>query len=82
MCFVDPLKPKVSTDQVVRIKADNPLICPNEIDRLIEFFNKNECDYAYNHIPKNNLYPDGFGAEICKVNILEKIYKKASKRPS
>ena len=49
---------------IVRICADNPLICASEIDRLIAYFNQNNCDYAYNHIPRNNSYPDGLGAEI------------------
>jgi len=63
---------------IVRICADNPLICASEIDRLIVYFNQNNCDYAYNHIPRNNSYPDGLGAEICNINLLEEIYTKAS----
>jgi len=62
---------------VVRICADNPLICASEIDRLVDFYNNNPCDYAYNHIPKNNHYPDGLGAEICSVNLLQEIHSKA-----
>lgn len=53
---------------VVRICADNPFICPNEIDNLIKFYKKNNCDYAFNHIPKENLYPDGIGAEVANAN--------------
>ena len=63
---------------VVRICADNPLICASEIDRLIIYYNQNNCDYAYNHIPRNNTYPDGLGAEICNIDLLEEIYTKAS----
>lgn len=62
---------------IVRICADNPFIVPEEIDRLIKFYCKENCDYAYNHIPKNNLYPDGLGAEIISFNCLQKIYQKA-----
>jgi len=59
---------------VVRICADNPLICPVETDRLVDFFLEQEsCDYAYNNIPRNNRYPDGFGAEILSFDLLEKI---------
>jgi len=57
--------------QIVRICADNPLIDGIEIDNLIEFYNTHSCDYAYNHIPKNNLYPDGLGAEIISFNLLK-----------
>jgi spore coat polysaccharide biosynthesis protein SpsF len=63
---------------IVRICADNPLICASEIDRLIIYYNQNNCDYAYNHIPRNNTYPDGLGAEICNIDLLEEIYTKAS----
>lgn len=56
---------------IVRICADNPLINGNEIDNLIKFYIKNSCDYAYNHIPKDNLYPDGLGAEIISFELLK-----------
>lgn len=59
---------KEKAKNIVRICADNPFICPNEIDNLIKFYKNNNCDYAYNHIPKNNLYPDGIGAEIANAN--------------
>ena len=61
--------------EIVRICADNPLIDGNEIDNLIKFFVENPCDYAYNHIPKNNMYPDGFGAEIISFDMLQYLYK-------
>lgn len=64
-------------DNIVRVCADNPLISATEIDNLIEFFFQNNCDYAYNHIPLNNKYPDGLGAEIVPFSILEKIYSNA-----
>ena len=67
----------VDADQIVRVCADNPLICGSEIDRLIDFYGKERCDYAYNHIPRGNSYPDGLGAEICSRELLEEIYKNA-----
>lgn len=69
----------VKASKIVRICADNPLIDPEEIDNLITFFNNNECDYAYNHIPYNNYYPDGLGAEIVSLQTLEKLNLKAKK---
>ena len=63
---------------IVRICADNPLICPNEIDNLISFYKNNNCDYAYNHIPKNNLYPDGLGAEMISFELLEWLEKNVT----
>jgi len=64
-------------DQIVRVCADNPLICASEIDRLIHFFENESCDYAYNHLPRENRYPDGLGAEICSKQLLEDIYQNA-----
>ncbi|MGG7048333.1 MULTISPECIES: cytidylyltransferase domain-containing protein [unclassified Campylobacter] len=66
--FLDPT-------HIVRICADNPLIDPVEIDNLLDFYAKNSCDYAYNHIPKNNLYPDGLGAEILSFDLFSWIYE-------
>ncbi len=62
---------------IVRVCADNPFISPEEIDNLVEFYFDHSCDYAYNHIPKNNTYPDGLGAEIVSMELLETIYVKA-----
>ena len=59
---------------IIRICADNPLIDADEIDNLIEFYNKNNCDYAYNHIPLNNKYPDGLGAEIISYELLTHLH--------
>lgn len=63
--------------RVVRICADNPLICASEVDRLIHFADQHACDYAYNHVPRNNSWPDGLGAEICNMALLEEIHSKA-----
>ncbi len=65
-------------DAVVRVCADNPLVCGEEIDNLISFYKKHSCNYAYNHIPRRNLYPDGLGAEIVSLQILEHLNKIAS----
>ncbi|SMF75704.1 cytidylyltransferase domain-containing protein [Pseudobacteriovorax antillogorgiicola] len=70
----DKLKPR----NVVRVCADNPFVDPVEIDRLISYFSCNKLDYAYNHIPRNNQYPDGLGAEICTIECLESIFSNAS----
>lgn len=59
---------------IVRICADNPFIDSIEVDKLIDFFNREPCDYAFNH--QNRLgsgYADGFGAEIFTLEQLKKI---------
>lgn len=69
---------KYDADVVVRICADNPFLCPVEIDRLIAYFLGGSFDYAYNHIPRNNKYPDGLGAEVTSMRVLQKIHDSAS----
>jgi len=59
--------------RVVRVCADNPLIWGGEIDNLIRFFEESGCDYAYNHIPRNNRYPDGLGAEMLSFALLDTL---------
>jgi spore coat polysaccharide biosynthesis protein SpsF len=59
--------------RVVRVCADNPLIWGGEIDNLIRFFGAAGCDYAYNHIPENNRYPDGLGAEMLSFALLNEL---------
>ncbi len=70
----------VKAKNVVRICADNPFICWKTIDNLINFYKKNKCDYAYNHIPVNNNFPDGIGAEIVSFKILDFLHKNVKKR--
>ena len=69
---------KFKATHVVRICADNPFVCPNEIDRLVECYFDRQCDYAYNHIPRNNSYPDGLGAEIVSCELLKQLDQKAT----
>ena len=77
---------------VVRICADNPLIWGGEIDSLIRHYQERIAQpvengstvrpdettlYAYNHIPRNNLYPDGLGAEMISWPLLRLLDEKA-----
>jgi len=68
-------------ETIVRICADNPFVSASEIDHLVTFFNEHieNYDYAYNHIPRNNLYPDGIGAEITSFRVLETLHNSAEK---
>jgi spore coat polysaccharide biosynthesis protein SpsF len=63
--------------RVVRVCADNPLVWGGEIDNLIRFFEAAGCDYAYNHIPRNNRYPDGLGAEVLSFALLNELAARA-----
>jgi spore coat polysaccharide biosynthesis protein SpsF len=75
--FYESVKEENAT-QIIRICADNPLIDGKEIDNLIDFYKNNKCDYAYNHIPEGNLYPDGLGAEIISFDILKDLNNKVT----
>ena len=66
---------------VVRVCADNPCIWGEAVDRLVDFYRTNPCDYAYNHIPRHNLWPDGLGAEILSRDLLDELDSRA-KAPS
>ncbi|MDR1947170.1 MAG: glycosyl transferase family 2 [Desulfovibrio sp.] len=65
---------------IVRVCADNPLIWGGEIDALIRYrqaLGAAPDSYVYNHVPLNNLYPDGLGAEIISLGLLRLLDKKA-----
>ena len=66
-------------EHVVRVCADNPLIWGEAIDRLISFHMAGDNDYSYNHIPRQNLWPDGLGAEIISRDLLDYMAKKAAR---
>ena len=68
---------KMNATHIVRVCADNPFIAGSEIDQLVQFYLKSSCDYVYNHIPKNNCYPDGIGAEIVSFQILKSVNDQA-----
>ena len=65
-------------DTVVRVCADNPLIWGEAVDRLLEFYEKTHCVYAYNHIPRNNSWSDGLGAEVFSAELLYHMAAKAT----
>lgn len=65
-------------DIIVRICADNPLVDPGEIDRIVRFHISRGTDYSFNHIPANdNNYPDGFGAEVVNAQLLYSVSELA-----
>lgn len=71
---------QVNATHIVRICADNPFVSGTEIDNLISYFKNNNYDYVYNHVPLNNNYPDGFGAEMISFANLEKMYVEATSK--
>jgi spore coat polysaccharide biosynthesis protein SpsF len=68
---------KYPADHYLRICADNPFICPIEIDRLVDFHGRGGFDYSFNHIPKlGNDYADGFGCEALSAATLLSLESK------
>ena len=61
-------------DIIVRITADNPLIDPNLVDKIIQTCKKTNCDYASNMI--NQTYPFGYLVEAFTFNVLEKLHRQ------
>ena len=66
-------------DVVVRITADCPLIDAGIIDRVIERFQRGDCDYASNAL--RYTYPDGLDTEVFSMSALEQAWREA-KKPS
>ena len=68
-----------SSNNIVRITSDNPLVDPTIIDDLIRNYQKIRCDYAATHLIRT--YPFGLEGEIFSFYALEKTWKEA-KLPS
>mgnify|MGYP005647246793 FL=1 len=76
---------KFSLSHIVRIPSDKPLIDPQIVDSIIEFFKGNDFDYVANFeiIQKDNslifnsTYPSGTEVEIFSFNALEMAWKNA-----
>ncbi len=66
---------KYDSDIVVRITADCPLIDPDVIDEMIEFFLGHGFDYVSNTIKPT--YPDGLDTEVFSFSALEKAWNEA-----
>lgn len=74
--FVQAYKAHPS-DAIVRAAADNPLLDPEMIDKLITFFWENQpCDYASNLGPVSG-HPDGVGVEMVSAETLLRLDKEA-----
>ena len=66
---------KESASVVVRITADNPLIDPQIIDKVVEQFTQNNFDYVSNTYPST--FPHGTETEVFSFTALEKAWKES-----
>ena len=64
-------------DIIVRITADCPLIDPEVVDKVVDYFKGHigEYDYVANVIPPT--YPDGLDTEVFSFKTLEKAWNEA-----
>ena len=70
---------KFGIDDIIRITADNPLIDPNIIDRIINEYKNKEYDFVTNTLDRT--FPYGTEVEVFSFQSLEKAWKNA-KKPS
>jgi glutamate-1-semialdehyde aminotransferase/spore coat polysaccharide biosynthesis protein SpsF (cytidylyltransferase family) len=66
----------VGANVVVRVTGDCPLVDPPTLDRMLERFAVEECDYLSNVAPPT--FPDGFDLEIMRMPALERAVREAS----
>lgn len=64
-----------SIKHIVRITADNPLIDPEIIDKVIKVYQKGNFDYVNNFTRRT--YPSGTEVEVFSFNSLSKAWKNA-----
>ncbi len=68
-----------SSDIIIRITADNPLIDPNIVDLVVNEYKNHRCDFATNTLIRT--FPYGTEVEVFSFETLEKVWKNA-KLPS
>ncbi len=79
---------KYSLTHIVRIPSDKPLIDPQIVDMIINFFIKNQFDYVANFevyekdgtLEFNSTYPSGTEVEMFTFDALENAWKNAVKK--
>jgi len=68
---------KFSINTIIRITSDCPLMDPQVVDDVIDFYLKNSYDYVNNFYKRT--YPYGNDVEIFSLKVLEKVWEKATK---
>lgn len=63
-------------DDIVRSTGDNPFVDPEECDRLVDFYVRNQLDYAITSTDKKGGYPLGVGVEVFSFLALKKAWKE------
>ena len=69
---------KYSARNILRVTGDCPLVDPYLVDKMINFFKKNNYDYVSNTITPT--YPDGLDLEIFSFKALKNAWSKAKRQ--
>ena len=69
---------KFKAKTIVRICGDCPLIDPKVVDKIVNFYQKNDFDYVSNTIKPT--YPDGLDVEVFNFDTLRKTWIKAKSK--
>lgn len=69
---------KINADAVIRITSDCPLIDPQIVDNITQFYLENSAKYDYVSNTLNRTYPYGMDTEIFSFKALEEAYNEAS----
>lgn len=69
---------KFSSNIIIRITGDCPLIDPLLVDQLIKFYQLHSYDYVSNTLKPT--YPDGLDVEIFSFNTLQQLEKLTTKK--
>jgi spore coat polysaccharide biosynthesis protein SpsF len=72
---------KYKADLVVRITSDCPLIDPQVINQVIQFYLDNQTKYDYVSNSLKRTYPRGMDTEIFSFQILEQAFYEAIEKP-
>ena len=78
---------KYKPKDIIRITGDCPLVDPETIEKLIDYYKLNKYDYCgiatgAGVADNDNIFrfPDGLDAEIFKYSVIKKTHKNASKK--
>jgi spore coat polysaccharide biosynthesis protein SpsF len=66
---------KFKADIIVRITSDCPLIDPEIVDKVIEYFLSGNFDFVSNTMQPT--YPDGLDTEVFSLGSLQRVWKEA-----
>lgn len=68
-------------DVVVRVTSDCPLIDPQVIERVIDYYLQNQLHYDYVSNSLKRTYPRGMETEVFPFSVLQETFREATAQP-